>query len=181
MLRALTIASLTFVPLQGYAVETLGEWAALLRGSCLQIERVEAGYIEVYKSCPANGKDPIRSPLIKIGPKSFRLDERPKPKWHYQITASGQLEVRDSEGVVNTLNRVTHAPQYESKRDDLDSPKTIGLSCYQLGYRYAYVAVRTIRNLSIDPNWDFSTPKRCRDKQDTVEGIKAGTKAGAQS
>lgn len=61
-----------------------------------------------------------------------------------------------------------------------EAPETVKLSCYNIGYRYAHTATRTMRNAPINPGWDFSVPPRCRNTAELERGIQAGTKAGAR-
>jgi hypothetical protein len=50
-------------------------------------------------------------------------------------------------------------------------------SCYELGYRYGLCATQTMLGIRCKPENDIIIPQRCREKEETNKGIKAGVKA----
>lgn len=58
-----------------------------------------------------------------------------------------------------------------------EDPKTIGLDCRTVGFRYGYTGMLALQGKKIDPAWDFETPARCRNNPETQIGIQAGSAA----
>jgi hypothetical protein len=53
----------------------------------------------------------------------------------------------------------------------------IGLeSCYELGYRYGLCATESLNGMPCKPENDIVIPERCKGKEETNSGIKAGAK-----
>lgn len=50
-------------------------------------------------------------------------------------------------------------------------------NCYELGYRFGVCATQSMQGIPCKPENDFALPVRCRGKDDTRRGIKAGVKA----
>ena len=50
-------------------------------------------------------------------------------------------------------------------------------SCYDLGYRYGMCATKSMQGIPCKPENDIVIPARCRGKEETDRGIKAGAKA----
>jgi len=71
---------------------------------------------------------------------------------------------------VTCLNPTSAAKSEESK-------KTAGLKCFDVGYRYAFVATSTMIGKAVNPEWDFAVPSRCRQDPQLKTGMTAGTKA----
>lgn len=50
-------------------------------------------------------------------------------------------------------------------------------SCYELGYRYGMCSTKSMHGIPCKPENDIVIPQRCRGKEATNRGIKAGVKA----
>lgn len=50
-------------------------------------------------------------------------------------------------------------------------------TCYELGYRYGLCATKSMLNIQCNPENDIVIPPRCRGKEETQRGLKAGVKA----
>ncbi len=50
-------------------------------------------------------------------------------------------------------------------------------SCFNLGYRYGLCATKGMHGIPCKPENDIVIPERCREKEETSQGIKAGVKA----
>jgi hypothetical protein len=100
---------------------------------------------------------------------------------HYVILANGNLSIRDRDGEVDVESK--HAdlwPTTKNKVSNLakiEDAKTVGLKCYDVGFRYGHTATSSMKGKKINPAWDFATPERCRNDPDTDKGIQAGTRA----
>ncbi len=100
---------------------------------------------------------------------------------HYVILANGDLSVRDRTGEIDVepksaslwpgaKAKVATAP----KAEDV---KTVGLPCYDVGYRYGHTATSGLHGKQVNPAWNFVTPDRCKNEDETQRGILAGTRA----
>lgn len=58
-----------------------------------------------------------------------------------------------------------------------EDPKTAGLKCYEVGYRYGHTATSSMNGKKFNPSWAFAIPDRCKNDPDTSRGIQAGTRA----
>ena len=85
--------------------KNLGIWYDAEVINCyISIDETAGKFRESWKNCKsAPNHDVIVIPLRKIGPQSFKQDDGQKKSWHYKIAASGELEVRDSQGVVRRI------------------------------------------------------------------------------
>ena len=85
--------------------KNLGIWYDAEILNCdISIDETAGKLRESWKNCKAApNHDVIVTPLRKIGPQSFKQDDGHKTSWHYKIAASGDLEVRDSQGVVRII------------------------------------------------------------------------------
>ncbi len=59
----------------------------------------------------------------------------------------------------------------------LSTNYTRGESCYELGYKFGLCATKSMHGIPCIPDNDFVMPERCRGKEETHKGIKAGAKA----
>lgn len=50
-------------------------------------------------------------------------------------------------------------------------------NCYNLGYKFAMCATKSLHRVACVPENDIVIPKECRNRDDTNRGIKDGTKA----
>lgn len=158
---------------------TIGEWRYPFGGDCVSIQERSGGFIELYRSCDNPNEAPAITKLKKIGEQSYKQEISPRPKWHYRIDRNGNLEIRDSQGVVNTLV-ARSTTQVPSAAKIATEAKTRGLSCTEIGYRYGYTAAKSLRGEVVDPAWDFVVPVRCRNLSETTQAISAGTKAASE-
>lgn len=81
--------------------KTIGAWYDVEVLKCdISIEEASGKFSEVWRNCALSPKEVVVTPLRKIGPQSFKQSGR---SWHYEIAASGDLQVRDSRGVVRII------------------------------------------------------------------------------
>lgn len=104
----------TSAPVGKSGKRILGTWKDDSVHCKSMIERREGKYYQFLRECrDLKPSDEISTPLIQISSDSFREDVQPKKSWHYKIAASGDLEVRDREGIIRTLESI--APKTESQ------------------------------------------------------------------
>lgn len=161
--------------------KTIGTWLkSSLSGSCTRsFESVNRKVYEVVRCSDDSGGKTGRivsqvSSTKFVSPTSSHGD-------HYVILANGNLSVRDRDGEIDvepkhvglwpgTQSKVTQSAKAEDE-------KTLGLKCYDVGYRYGYTATSSMKGKKVNPSWDFATPERCRNDPETDKGIQAGTRA----
>ena len=92
----------------------LGTWTDDLVKCKSTIESRGGKYYQILRDCrDLKPSEEISTPLIQLSADSFRENVRPAKSWHYKIAASGDLEVRDREGVVRSL--VSVVPKTENQ------------------------------------------------------------------
>ena len=92
----------------------LGPWTDDSVNCKATIESRGGRYYQILRECrDLKPSEEISTALVQLSPDSFREDVRPKKSWHYKIAASGDLEVRDREGIIRTL--VSIAPKTEGQ------------------------------------------------------------------
>lgn len=64
-----------------------------------------------------------------------------------------------------------------AKSQKYEDPKTAGLKCHEIGYRYGYTGTSSMNGRKFNPSWDFAVPDRCQNDPETRKGIQAGTRA----
>ena len=92
----------------------LGPWTDDSVNCKATIENRGGKYYQILRECRnLKPSEEISTPLVQLSADSFREDVRPKKSWHYKMAASGDLEVRDGEGVIRTL--VSIVPKTENQ------------------------------------------------------------------
>jgi hypothetical protein len=98
-------ATLGLITLFAHAAEskTLGPWYDSENLRC-EITFVQANgkWEEVWDKCQKKDLNGTRQPLRPMGANKFKQVEF-KVSWHYLTAASGDLEVRDNEGIVRII------------------------------------------------------------------------------
>ncbi len=83
--------------------KTLGPWFDDEVIKCeYNFVQTKGQWEEVWDNCKSPSVNGIRQPLRKIGKNKFKQVES-KGSWHYSIASSGDLEVRDNQGVVRVI------------------------------------------------------------------------------
>lgn len=92
----------------------LGVWydAEILRCN-ISIEERKEKYVQVVKDCKSNPTEVMEDQLVKTGPSRFKLADGKTRSWFYSIATSGDLDVRDSQGIVRSM--VSTAPKTEKQ------------------------------------------------------------------
>lgn len=92
---------------------------------------------------------------------------------YYLLTNSGNLEQRDSEGLIDTLlNKLPKNELIEKTQK-----KQTKESCFSLGKRYGRCATLVLKGRTCPPEDDFVLPDRCKGRVETQNGIEAGVRA----
>ena len=84
----------------------------------------------------------------------------------------GEIDVESSHAGVSPADqgKVAQSP----KAEDM---KSIGLKCYDVGYRFGHTATSLIKSKKVNPSWNVPIPERCLNDPETDKGILAGTRA----
>ena len=159
----------------------IGTWlTSSLSGSCTRsFEGVNRKVYKVVRCSDGSGGNTGQI-ISQVSSTKFMSSKRSHGD-HYVILANGNLSVRDRDGEIEvepkhvglwpgTQSKVTRSAKAEDA-------KTLGLNCYDVGYRYGHTATRSMKGKKVDPSWDFATPERCRQNPETDKGIQAGTRA----
>ncbi|QBB72107.1 hypothetical protein ELE36_17995 [Pseudolysobacter antarcticus] len=100
---------------------------------------------------------------------------------YYLILSDGNLSRRDKDGEIDVEQRTKELwPVTQSKSTkpkNVEDPKTVGLKCYDIGYRYAFASTSSMKGKKVNPAENFSVPERCRNDSNTDKGIEDGAKA----
>lgn len=100
-----SLVAMGFIALSTSAAEekTLGPWYH--DGISCEITFVQRGgkWEEVWDKCKLKQVNGSKQPLRALGGNRYKEVES-KGSWHYLVAASGNLEVRDSQGVVRVFN-----------------------------------------------------------------------------
>ena len=115
------------------AGRVLGVWydAEILRCN-ISIEERAGKYLQVVRDCKFSPTEVSESPLQKIGPGRFKPTFAPKASWHYAIAKSGDLEVRDSQGVVRSMESTAPKTQAQETAKRRNSGISIGMTSGQV-------------------------------------------------
>lgn len=122
--------------------------------------------------------------ITQVSPKKFLSPTSPTGDY-YVILENGDLAIRDKDGEnaikprhIGVFPTAQSTPVRQSK---IENSKTVGLTCYDIGYRYGHDATSSMKGKQIDPASDFAVPARCKIgpeiNSDAVRGISAGTRA----
>ena len=111
----------------------LGPWTDDLVNCKATIERRGSKYHSIHRECwNLKPSEEISTPLIQISADSFREDARPRKSWHYKIATSGDLEVRDREGVIRTLASISPKTENQMAAQRKGQGVRIGMSPQQV-------------------------------------------------
>lgn len=111
----------------------LGVWYDAEILNCnISIEERAGKYLQVIRDCKSSPAEVIEDPLLKIGPGRFKLADRPRSSWHYSIATSGGLEVRDSQGVVRSMESTTPKTYKQAVAQRRSSGVSIGMTAAQV-------------------------------------------------
>jgi hypothetical protein len=119
--------------------------------------------------------------ISRVNSSTFRPIPSRSSGDHYVIQKNGDLASRDNDGLIDTLPKYSSlwpktAPPKARRPVDEDN-RTKGLSCYDIGYRYGYGAIRSMKGQPVNPSSDIAVPERCRNDPSTQSGITAGGRA----
>jgi hypothetical protein len=166
----------------------LGTWLAISFSGVSYTRSFEAVNGKVYDvmrgSDGTGGK--TGHPIVQLDAKKFHAPAQSKDV-RYVIQSNGNLSLRDQKGEFDVL--VVHAglwpkpPVSASVRaaspPATEDSKTVGLTCYEVGFRYGHTGTSAFRGKKTNRAWDFATPGRCRGNPETERGILAGTAAAS--
>lgn len=140
LLAALTISHSVLVhaqtgnePAKISAARVLGIWKDDIVKCKNTIEQHASQYYSVLRECRAlTPGEEIRTRLVKLSSHSYREDVQPRKSWHYKIAPSGDLEVRDNEGVVRTLESITPKTDIQIEAQRKSEGVHIGMTQHQV-------------------------------------------------
>ena len=159
----------------------IGTWLkSSLSGSCTRsFESFNRKVYEVVRCSDGSGGKTGRV-VSQASPTKF-VSRTSSHGDHHAMLANGNLPARDKDGEIDVEPK--HAglwPGSQSKTAQsakAEDAKTLGLKCYDVGYRYGYTATSSMKGKKVNPSWDFATPERCRNDPETDKGIQGGTRA----
>lgn len=137
----------------------LGPWTDDAVNCKATIEKRGDKYYSVLRECRnLKSSEEISTPLVQISADSFREDVRPKNSWHYKIAASGDLEVRDREGVVRTLESVSPKTEKQIAAQRKSQGVRIGMTPQQVlqsSWGKPQKVNRTVTSASTREQWVY--------------------------
>lgn len=165
--------------------KVIGTWLTIaIDGSCTQsFEGVNKKVYRVVRCSDGSGGKTGQE-ITQVSAKKF-LSPTSATGDYYLILENGDLAIRDKDGE-NAIEpkHISLFPTGQSKSvqpSKIEDPKTVGLSCYDIGYRYGYTGTSSMKRKPVNPSWNFAVPERCKiDSEinsDAVRGISAGTRA----
>jgi len=118
--------------------------------------------------------------IFQVSANKFRkLESRNKD--YYVILPDGNLSVRDNQGEIDIERKFdgnwAKSSYSRNPPSVIEDHKTIGLKCYDIGYRFGFVGTKSFKGVKTNPDWDFAVPDRCKNTSEVNSGIQAGTKA----
>lgn len=174
--------------------EVLGNWLTpsfgLTKVPCAF--SLEAAEMKVYSIARcANGEGGKGRLVKRLGANKFVIPGYAKGTW-VLITPSGDLSIRDNQG---EINRVAKYPDLwppmgaqgklitplAPDHPNTESPRTVGLGCSEVGYRYGFVAGLAMLGKKGRPEWDFVVPARCRQDPSYGDALQKGLAAASQT
>lgn len=161
--------------------QIIGSWVtSSLSGVCTRSFESVGRKVYVVLRCDDGSGGKSGKELTKVSNEKF-MSRSSSHGDHYVILANGNLSIRDRDGEVDVETK--HVGLWPTSKSKVSSPtkvedaKTVGLKCYDVGFRYGHTATSSMRGKKTNPAWDFATPERCRNDPDTDKGIQAGTRA----
>lgn len=165
--------------------KVIGTWLTIaIDGSCTQsFEGVNKKVYRVVRCSDGSGGKTGQE-ITQVSARKF-LSPTSTTGDYYVILENGDLAIRDKDGE-NAIEpkHVGVFPTAQSKpvpQSKIENSKTVGLTCYDVGYRYGHSATSSMKGKHIDPASDFAVPERCKIgseiNSDAVRGISAGTRA----
>lgn len=159
----------------------IGTWLTMsISGSCTRsFEEVNGKVYDVVRCSDGSGGKTGQA-ITQVSARKF-LSPRSSTGDHFVILKNGDLELRDKRGLVDIEPRYAGLwPTKQNKAAQLptiEDSKTVGLTCYDVGYRYGHTATSSMNGKRVNASWNFATPERCRSDPETQRGIQAGTRA----
>ncbi len=160
----------------------LGTWLPPSLGGipCTRSYETVSGKVYDVLRCADGSGGKTGQQIRQLDSRKFRSPTDSKDVF-YVLLANGDLSIRDRQGEFRVLSKHTTLwPSAEVKsapRPLTEDPKTIGLSCYDVGYRFGHTGTSSFRGKKVNPAWDFITPERCRNDPQTQQGVQAGSRA----
>lgn len=118
--------------------------------------------------------------ITQVSPTKF-LATNSRNKDNYVILPDGNLSVRDNQGEIDIEKKFDgkwkNSNYSRNAPSVIEDKKTANMKCYEIGFKYGFVAHKTYKGIKTNPNWDFSIPYRCKDALETNSGIQEGIKA----
>ena len=161
--------------------QIIGTWVtSSLSGVCTRsFESVRKKTYAVLRCSDGSGGE-LGKELTKVSNEKF-VSRSSSSGDHYVILANGNLSIRDRDGEIDVESK--HVGVWptskgkESNSTKSEDAKTVGLKCYDVGFRYGHTATSSMKGKKTNPDWDFATPERCINNPDTDKGIQAGTRS----
>jgi len=161
--------------------QIIGTWlTSSLSGGCTRSFESVGRKVYVVLRCVDGSGGKSGNELTKVSNEKF-ISRSSSHGDHYVILANGNLSIRDRDGEIEVESK--HVGLWPSSIVKVSSStkaedsKTVGLKCYDVGFRYGHTATSSIKGKKTNPAWDFATPERCRNDPDTDKGIQAGTRS----
>lgn len=149
-------------------------------GSCTRSFEAVRGKVYNVVRCSDGSGGKTGQVIAVASPKKF-LSPTSTTGDYYLILQNGDLSVRDKDGEIEVEPKHSDLwPSTTSKappQSNSEDAKTLGLGCYEVGYRYGYTSTSSMKGKRINLSWNFATPERCRNDSDMQRGILAGTRA----
>jgi hypothetical protein len=165
--------------------KVIGTWLTkAIDGSCTRSFEVVNKKVYRVGRCSDGSGGKTGQEITQVSAKKF-LSPTSTTGDYYVILENGDLSIRDKDGE-NTIEpkHVGVFPTAQSKpvpQSKIENSKTVGLTCYDIGYRSGNSAASSMKGKHIDPASDFAVPERCKIgseiNPDAVRGISAGTRA----
>ncbi|GAB6194370.1 hypothetical protein [Desulfocastanea catecholica] len=160
--------------------KVIGSWFEIAHPCTLSFEEVNSKTYMVTRCTDGSGGN-TGIPLTKSKDNKYRTTKSNDFGEYFIIDKKGDLACYDNQGYIFTLSQSSSSSSGDKNKTtpekEADSASTAGLDCSTIGYRYGYTATKALKGLPTIPAWDFVVPERCRNKQDTKNGITEGTKA----
>lgn len=159
----------------------IGTWLTTsISGSCTRSFESVTGKVYDVLRCSDGGGGNSGRLLTQASPTRF-LSRTSSTGDYYVILKNGDLSRRDKQGEIDVEPKhATLWPNAQSKQSKVlnaEEKKTIGLSCFDVGYRYGHTATTSMKGKHVNQSWDFVIPQRCQGDPETRNGIQAGTRA----
>lgn len=166
----------------------IGTWLTMsISGSCTRsFEEVNGKVYDVGRCSDGSGGRTGQA-ITRVSARKF-LSPQSSSGDNFVILKNGDLELRDKRGLVDIepryaglwptmQDRAVQLRKVEVAKTVGEDAKTVGLRCYDVGYRYGHTGTNAMKGKPVNDLWDFATPVRCRNDPETQQGIQAGTRA----